>query len=340
MGKRQERPRIGLALGGGGARGAAHVGVLRALEAAGIPIACIAGTSAGAMVGAAYAAGLTTEQIEQVFASVRFRDLFRPAWARDGWLDNAPLAASFERAVGRLRVEDLNLPFAATATDADTGEPVTLDRGPLGPILRASTAMPCIVRPVPLGGRRLVDGGVLHKVPVQLARELGADIVIAVDVSVPYSWRRKKPRHPLVFLMRMLEIMDERLVAAELNGADIIIRPWADCGIFEFHRYRSQILSGQAATEAAIPAIRARLAGFGAPTVPAQVTRPAPATSPADPASPAWAAATPAASPGTPAPAIPAASQSAPAPSVPATSPPVPGRLTLPAPRRPQASSP
>lgn len=328
MGKRLERPRIGLALGGGGARGAAHVGVLRALEAAGIPIACIAGTSAGAMVGAAYAAGLTTEQIEQVFASVRFRDLFRPAWARDGWLDNAPLAASFERAVGRLRVEDLNLPFAATATDADTGEPVTLDRGPLGPILRASTAMPCIVRPVPLGGRRLVDGGVLHKVPVQLARELGADIVIAVDVSVPYSWRRKKPRHPLVFLMRMLEIMDERLVAAELNGADIIIRPWADCGIFEFHRYRSQILSGQAAAEAAIPAIRACLAAFGAPTVPAQVTRPAPATSPADPASPASPAA------------IPAASQSAPAPAVPATSPPVPGRLTLPAPRRPQASSP
>jgi len=245
------------------------VGVLRALEAAGIPIACIAGTSSGAMVGAAYAAGLSTEQIERVFAAVRFRDLFRPVWARDGWLDNSPLAAAFEREVGRIGVEDLRIPFAATATDADTGEPVTLRSGPLGPILRASTAMPCIVRPVHLGGRRLVDGGVVHKVPVQLVRELGADIVIAVDVSMPYAWRRKKPRHPLVFLMRMLEFMDERLVAAELGGADVVIRPWADCGIFEFHRYRAQIMSGEAAATKALSAIRACLDRFGEAATPA-----------------------------------------------------------------------
>lgn len=268
MGKSLSRPRIGLALGGGGARGAAHVGVLRALEAAGIPVACVAGTSVGAMVGAAYAAGLSTDDIERVFAAVRFRDLFRPIWARDGWLDNSPLAASFERVVGRLKVEDLRIPFAATATDADTGEPVTLRSGPLGPILRASTAMPCIVRPVQLGDRRLVDGGVVHKVSVAQARALGADIVIAVDLSVPYPWRRKKPRHPLVFLMRMLEIMDQHLVAAQLNGADVVIRPWADCGIFEFHRYRAQVLSGEAAAAEAIPAIRACLDAFGADRLP------------------------------------------------------------------------
>lgn len=263
------RPRIGLALGGGGARGAAHVGVLRCLSAAGIPIDCIAGTSAGAMVGAAYAAGLTPDQIEAIFASIRLWDLFRPAWSRDGWLDNAPMAASFERLVGPLRVSDLRIPFAAMATDADTGEPVTLRSGPVGPILRASTAMPCIVRPVTLDGRRLLDGGVLHKVPVQLARELGANVVIAVDLSVPYPWRRRKPRHPLDFLMRMLEIMDERLVTSQLAGADVVIRPWAECGTFEFRRYKAQVLSGEAAAQEALPAIRARLAALEADLAPA-----------------------------------------------------------------------
>ena len=253
------RPRIGLALGGGGARGAAHVGVLRCLAAAGIPIDCIAGTSAGAIVGAAYAAGLSADEIEALFASIRMRDLFRPAWARDGWLDNAPMAASFERLVGPLTVADLRIPFAAMATDADTGEPVTLRSGPLGPILRASTAMPCIVRPVALDGRRLFDGGVLHKVPVELARDLGADVIIAVDLSVPYPWRRRKPRHPLDFLMRMVEIMDEHLVASQLAGADVVIRPWAECGTFEFHRYREQVVSGEAAAAEALPAIRALL---------------------------------------------------------------------------------
>lgn len=297
MGKNAGRPRVGLALGGGGARGAAHVGVLRTLEQAGIPIACIAGTSSGAMVGAAYAAGLSTDQIERVFASVRFRDLFRPAWARDGWLDNAPLAETFERAAGRLNAEELRIPFAATATDADTGEPVTLQRGPLGPILRATTAMPCIVRPVHLDGRRLVDGGVVHKVPVQLARAMGADIVIAVDLSFPSPWRQKKPRHPLVFLMRMMEIMEQHLVAAQLDGADVVIRPWADCGTFEFRRYRSQILGGEPAAARAIPAIRAcldRFAAAGCATADRQVA-PAAGSHPA----PAPAAGLPAALPAT-----------------------------------------
>lgn len=286
-----DRPRIGLALGGGGARGAAHVGVLRGLEAAGIPIDCIAGTSSGAMVGAAYAAGVTVDQIEAIFRSVRMRDLFRPSWRLDGWLDNSPLAASFERTVGRLRIEDLPIPFAAMATDADSGEAVPLQEGELGPILRASTAIPCIVRPVHLAGRRLVDGGVTNKVPVRLARSMGADLVIAVDLSIPYPWRRRQARSPLHFLMRVLEIMDEQLVSTQLAEADVVIQPPVDCGNFEFHRYRQQVVSGEEAVAGAIPLIRKRMSAFaasagqryaetrpapGAVPVPALIAQPAP----------------------------------------------------------------
>jgi NTE family protein len=108
---------------------------LRVLEEAAIPIDCIAGTSCGALVGAAYAAGLAVDEIERIFAAVRMRDLFRPVWSRDGWLDNGPLAHSFERTVGRHTVADLGMPFAAMATDALTGEDVVLDQGPLADLL-------------------------------------------------------------------------------------------------------------------------------------------------------------------------------------------------------------
>lgn len=254
------RPRIGLALGGGGARGAAHVGVLRVLEAAGIPIDCIAGTSSGAMVGAAYAAGLPVDEIERIFSYVRMRDLFRPVWSVSGWLDNSPLAASFERLVGRLEMEHLRIPFATVATDAATGEAVDLREGSLSAALRATTAIPCLVRPVEWAGRRMIDGGVLHKVPVRLARSLGAELVIAVDLSLPCPWAKRKVHHPLSFLMRVLEMMDQRLVAEELAEADVVLQPYVDCGSFDFRRYREQVLSGEEAAQEGLGRILQRLA--------------------------------------------------------------------------------
>lgn len=250
------RPRIGLALGGGGARGAAHVGVLRVLEEAGIPIDCIAGTSAGAMVGAAYAAGLSVPQLERIFSTVRMRDLFRPVWSADGLLDNSPLAHSFEREVGTMVMEELRIPFAAVATDAANGEPVEMRTGPVSAVLRATTAIPCLVRPVEWEGRRLIDGGVVHKVPVRLARNLGADIVIAVDLSLPYPWQNRRVRHPLAFLMRVIEIMDQRLVTREVAEADMLLQPYVDCGSFEFHRSGLQIRSGEVAAREALEQIR------------------------------------------------------------------------------------
>lgn len=255
------RPRIGLALGGGGARGGAHVGVLRVLEKSGIPIDCIAGTSAGAMVGAAYAAGLPVDELEQILATVRRRDLFRLVWAPDGWLDNSPLARSFERIAGRLTVEDLRIPFAAVATDAANGEAVELRTGPVSALLRATTAIPCLVRPVEWQGRRLIDGAVVHKVPVRLARSLGADIVIAVDLSTPSTWQNRRAWHPLALLLRVIDIMDQRLVTGELAEADLVLHPHVDCGAFDFHRSRLQVRCGEEAALQALEQIRRLVTG-------------------------------------------------------------------------------
>lgn len=259
--ERERPPRVGLALGGGGARGAAHVGVLRVLESAGIPIDCIAGSSAGAMVGAGYAAGLSVTELERIFNTVRLRDLFRPAWASDGLLDNSPLARCFEREAGPLAMEELRIPFAAVATDTASGEPVEMRTGPVAAALRATTAMPCLVRPVEWQGRRLIDGGVTHKVPVRLARALGADIVIAVDLSIPYPWQNRRVRHPLAYVMRMIEIMDQRLVTRELAEADVVIQPHVDCGLFEFHRCSRFIGNGEEAALQALDQIRRLVTG-------------------------------------------------------------------------------
>lgn len=273
----KSRPRIGLALGGGGARGAAHVGVLRVLEGAGIPIDCVAGSSSGAMVGAAYAAGMPVDEIERIFSTVRIRDLFRPVWATDGLLDNSPLGKSFERLAGPLDIEELRIPFAAVATDAATGEPVEFRTGPVSAALRCSTAIPCLVRPVEWQGRRLIDGGVTHKVPVRLARSLGADLVIAVDLSIPHPWRNRRIRSPLGFLLRVIEIMDHRLVTRELSEAEVVMQPYVDCGSFEFRRYRPQIEAGEEAALQALEQIRRRLAEPSFPSREAGIPAPTPA---------------------------------------------------------------
>lgn len=260
-------PRIGLALGSGGARGAAHVGVLRALEAAGIEIACIAGSSVGALVGGAYAAGFPLDEIERIFSYVRWRDLLRWAWPGDGLFDNSPLASSFERVVGSFAMADLKIPFAAVACDMATCEPVTITTGRLADAVRASTAIPFLVRPVTRDGRRLIDGGVLQKVPVRAARALGADLVIAVDLTSPCS-QTAPARNPVQALMQVIDIMAHRLAVQELEEADVLLQPRATCSGFDFRSYPGLVREGQAVTERVLAAIR-RLAE--ASTLPSQM---------------------------------------------------------------------
>lgn len=179
-------PRIGLALGSGGARGSAHTGVLKVLEAEGIPVSIIAGSSIGALIGAAHAAGIPVDEVEQEWMSTGARRVFRsfaPTLPRAGLSSGNELKKMLVGLLGDLRIEDLSYPYAAVACDIDTGDAVVLSEGSLVDAVRASTAIPGIFHPVRKNERLLVDGGLVNPVPVDVCRDLGADFVIAVDVT-------------------------------------------------------------------------------------------------------------------------------------------------------------
>src|SRR6185503_8325940 len=179
------RPTIGLALSGGAARGMAHVGVMRALVENKVPVDYIGGTSAGSIVGGAYAAGMLVEEIAEFGRSLRWRDVGRMTMSRLGVQSNERLEQYLRERLPVTRFEDLRIPFAAVATDLKTGAVVVLrDEGDVPFAIRASCAVPGWYVPVPdEEGRQLVDGGLVAVVPTTMTRSLGADIVIAVDVN-------------------------------------------------------------------------------------------------------------------------------------------------------------
>jgi NTE family protein len=178
---------IGLALGSGGARGAAHTGVLKVLQREGIPISVVAGSSIGALVGAAFAAGVPIEDVEKEWLAtdVQRRILlgFLPVFPRAGLSSGAELKRMLAELLGDIDIQDLPIPYAAVACDIDTGDTVVLREGSLVDAVRASTAIPGLFRPVRRGDRFLVDGGLVDPVPVGACRALGADVVIAVDIA-------------------------------------------------------------------------------------------------------------------------------------------------------------
>jgi len=179
-------PRIGVALGSGGARGAAHTGVLKVLEREGIPICVVAGSSIGALVGATYAAGVPLERVEREWLETDAAKLFRsflPTFPRAGLSSGNELRKYLAGLLGERRIEDLPMPYAALACDIDTGEMVVLTEGSLPDAIRASTAIPGIYNPVRLGDRILVDGGLVEPLPIRACRDLGADFIIAVDIT-------------------------------------------------------------------------------------------------------------------------------------------------------------
>ena len=212
-----KRPRIGLALGGGGAKGMAHVGVLKVLEELRVPVDYVAGTSMGAIVGGLYASGMAPEDIETLLVSQDWWDLIQdytprrdlnfrrkeedhryvsgtgvgvrgfrivlPDGIAAGQKLNNVLQTVTVPAMGAATFDDLNIPYRAVATDLHTGEPVLLDRGNLALAMRASMAVPVVFSPITMDGRTLVDGGVVMNIPVEVVRAMGADIVIAVDVG-------------------------------------------------------------------------------------------------------------------------------------------------------------
>lgn len=258
----RRRPKIGIALGGGSARGWAHIGVLHALEEAGIRPDIVAGTSIGSLVGAAYAGG-ALDRLESWVRVMRMRDVagYFDFGIGGGLVKGERLMAAMRREFQDRRIEDLLVPFAATATVLETGHEVWLREGPALEAVRASIALPGLFTPVPYDGMLLVDGGLANPVPVSLARAMGADVLIAVDLGSDMVGKRLRrdegsPRAATVVdvLVSSLHVMQARIARSRMAGEppDVHITPHlSHFGPMEFHRAAEAIDEGRRAVERA-----------------------------------------------------------------------------------------
>jgi NTE family protein len=223
---KNQRPRVGLALSGGVARGNAHVGALRVLEENNIPIDYIAGTSAGSLVAAAYAAGMSVDEIAEIGRTMRWRDVGRVTLSKLGIQSNARME---EFARGRLpikRFEELRIPLAIVATDLKTGSAVIITEGDVGFAIRASCALPGWYVPVTDDhGRQLVDGGLVANIPTAAVRVLGADIVIAVDVNSEGAKFLGPPHSIIGVLLQSIMVVQRTAAIHQLHDADVVISP-------------------------------------------------------------------------------------------------------------------
>jgi len=253
------RPGIGLALGGGFARGYAHLGVLQVLEEESIPLSCIAGSSIGSILGAAYASGLPLARIIEKCAEIRFRDFGRWRVSRFGLASNERLGALVHRFFDSRQFEDLSIPTAIVATDLDTGDPVLFKQGGLAEPIRASCAFPGLFEPVQIGTRCLADGGLVAPVPTRAARELGAEIVVGISVGL-HDGRRGAPTNIFQVVSRALSAAQKHQLESWERHANLVLRPavqnlaWDD-----FERIDEAIEAGAAAARSALPRLLALL---------------------------------------------------------------------------------
>ena len=252
-------PRIALALGGGAAKGFAHVGVIKVLEAAGLTPTVVAGTSAGSVVGALYASGLSGFALqEQSFAldEERIKDL--TLFGVGGVIKGDKLQAYVNELIKNKPLEQMSKPFAAVATDLDSGERVIFTRGNTGQAVRASCSVPGVFQPALIGGKRYVDGGLVSPVPVDAARQLGADLVIAVDISS--KAKDGKAAGMLSNLNQTITIMGQKLGEQEMTRAEVVIRPRVgQIGATDLDQKHVAVLEGEKAAQAALPQIRAAI---------------------------------------------------------------------------------
>ena len=248
--------RIGLALGGGFARGIAHAGVLRIFEQQHIPIHCITGISAGSIVAAAYASGATPEEIARAGCSMRFRDVGRWSFGRLGLVGNECMQRFLERLLKTHRFEQMRIPLGVVATDLSTGEPVAFSgNGPVFGAIRASCSYPGLFQPVRLGRQLLVDGAMSVEIPAALARQLGATHVIAVYLPAPAS--SAQPRNMFHVVNRCFQILQSRSEDHWRNETDLVIAP--DVGGTDWNAFvqgPQLIDAGQAAARAVVPEIQ------------------------------------------------------------------------------------
>lgn len=259
-------PKLGLALGGGAARGFAHVGVIAVLEEAGLRPQLVVGTSAGSLVAAMYASGKTSAQLQQTalnMEEVAITDWMLPIFGR-GMFRGEALSRYVNELVAGRTIENMAIPLGIVATDLGNGNAVLFQRGDTGMAVRASSAVPAVFVPVKINGREYVDGGLVSPVPVRFAREMGADVVVAVDISNPPE--ANVSDGTLQILLQTFAIMGKRINQYELKDADIVVRPsLVGLKSADFSARQRAIDSGRAAMLAALPALKARLAAATPP---------------------------------------------------------------------------
>jgi len=267
--------KVGLALSGGAARGLAHVGVVSVLHKEGIPIDMIAGTSAGAIIGAVYARDRDIEQMRRHALDPSWKKrapMIDPSFPKTGFIKGRKIEKLLESILGgNIDFKDLQIPFACVATDINTGEEIVINSGSVTEAIRASISLPGIFTLVKHEGRYLVDGGLTTPVPVEVVRQMGADFIIAVNVNPDVSGRigksdtqpRKAQKSPNIFqvLIQSVYITTYSLAKSSLENADIVIEPdTADISAGEFRRTPELITLGEQAASEAIPEIKKKLA--------------------------------------------------------------------------------
>jgi NTE family protein len=248
-------PRIGLALGGGFARGLAHIGVLKVFEEEGIPIDFIAGTSVGSVIGASYASGISAKELGEVAGLVRFKDFSRWTLSRFGLFSNDKMANFLHKVLRCKTFEELRIPLAVAATDIITGEPAVFTSGDLVDPVRASCAYPGMFLPVNVNGRLLVDGLLAHAVPAAPLREMGADRVVSVYLSADWV-RPGGPRHVFDIIGQCFSIAQDKMCGPWRAASDIVVEPEiGEFGYDDFVRAPDLIRAGEVATRKALSRI-------------------------------------------------------------------------------------
>ncbi len=252
-------PRVGLALGGGAARGFAHIGVIQVLEEAGVRPDLVVGTSAGSLVAALYAAGRSGAELAQLALAMDEGAITDWSFPGRGLIRGDALARFVREHTGARPIEQMRLPLGIVATDLDTGEPILFQRGDTGLAVRASSAVPAVFQPVRIGNREYVDGGLVSPVPVRFARQMGAELVIAVDISTPPDGAATSDVFRM--LLQTFSIMGKSINRFELREADVVLRPdLRGVGSAAFAERSRALAAGRDAARAALPLLRERLA--------------------------------------------------------------------------------
>jgi NTE family protein len=258
-GSSPRRPTLGLALGGGFARGISHIGVLKVLEEENIPVEYVAGTSVGAIIGAAYCGGMTAAEMAEMGRALRLADFARLTLSRYGFYDTDRMVRFFARVLKKQTFEELTIPLAITATEFRTGEAVVFTKGALADPIRASCAYPGMFLPVEIDGRSYIDGMLAYAVPTTPLRGMGADCVIGVYLSARWH-NARPPRHVFEVIGQCFSIAQAKLSDSWKKDANLVIEPDVSGFSYDcFERTPQLIAAGEAAMRAALPQVRAML---------------------------------------------------------------------------------